>query len=578
MIDQLAGIVAAVGEEDAQLEVGGKGWELPQVDGEGCRLAVELAEYPLAVDKATVLGHAGEVVAHLHAQHLAYLAPLLEVEGFDIGRLVIAHDHKIAKTAYVGLQPTAGAPLDIAFDKAGGQSRSPVARKLANHQLLRLIADDYGHAEGPCAVGRIGALPRLDGVDGGDVAAVVLETMSEQVVVVKHASGHVDLIVATIHLQRLLGEEAIGAEAIRGVLGELVHGHEGLEAVADIDGADSPVAVVVGDAYGDAVERGVAIDKPDATVAKGAGRPGGVRREAPGDDVGLAGGDKVVPVELGIDGAGVGKGYLLYPILEKWNSIDPYIQALVAIVWGRALGAVRSPNAHIEAPQDGDGICLGAQGGARPVEGDLEGGRGAVEAGALVGRQQTDATDCGREGVADSHPVGQGVERLLGARVADFVVEVGTAAHAAIAGISNQLAAPDRQHPFGEGGVEGVALVHTLEVEHVGSNVAMVAVEVQVDCGNIATVIDIKHLATIVCRNAEAADIAIGGGVDGLSHTIAAAYAQIEAAMEVVGTGLGKGAGRLGRAVQREVEFGRLEGLRLGLEERTDEGGQQEPK
>lgn len=51
-------VAAAVGEEDDEVEGGGVGGHLLEVDAEGGCLAVELCEDPLLVDEAAIFGNA----------------------------------------------------------------------------------------------------------------------------------------------------------------------------------------------------------------------------------------------------------------------------------------------------------------------------------------------------------------------------------------------------------------------------------------------------------------------------------------------------------------------------------------
>ena len=477
VVDHFAGVLAGIGEENAEFEIGDAGRHLGEVDAEGGTLAVELGQHPLAVDETAVLDHAGEVVAHFHVQHTFHFLAFLEVERLDVGGCGVAHDHEIAKGAHVGFEPAAGFALDAALDQAGGEGRRFVALELAENELLGLEADDDRDAEGPGAVRGIGAAEGLDGVDGRDVAAVVLKAVGEDVVVVNHAGGHFNLIVATVDLEGPADGEAVGAEVVGWVFRHLVHGDEGFEMVSYIETADGLVAVVVGDGDGDAVEGGVAVDEADAAVAKGAGILGRVTHKAAGENVGLTGGGEVVPVELGIDGAGVAVGNLVDPILKEGRAVDPNVDAVVAVVHGGAFGAVGGVDAHIETPKDGQRIVGRAESAALAAEVDLVGGLGSVETGVFVDRQESDALNGGRDGVVEGDAVGQGVERLLGAGVAHFVVEVGAAAHAAVAGVGDELSALDGQSPFGDDGVEGIALVGALKGKDVVGNGAMVAVE-----------------------------------------------------------------------------------------------------
>ena len=98
----------------------------------------------------------------------------------------------------------------------------------------------------------------------------------------------------------------------------------------------------------DAVEGGVAVDEADAAVAKGAGWAHGVARESAGDDVGLAGGEEMAVVELGVDGAGVAEGDLVDAILEEVSTVDPDVETFVAVALSRAFGHIGGIDGDVE--------------------------------------------------------------------------------------------------------------------------------------------------------------------------------------------------------------------------------------
>ena len=102
MVHQFARVLATVGEEDAELEVGGRGGELIEVDGEGGRFTVELTQDPFAIDETAVLGNARKVITHLHVEDFAHFLAFFEIEGFYVGRRRVAHDNEIAKSTHIG--------------------------------------------------------------------------------------------------------------------------------------------------------------------------------------------------------------------------------------------------------------------------------------------------------------------------------------------------------------------------------------------------------------------------------------------------------------------------------------------
>ena len=188
-------VAAAVGEEDGEVEGGGLVGDLSEVDGEGGGLAVELGEDPLAVDEAAVFADAGEVVVHLEVEDAGGdTSVLLEVEGLDGGRRGVGGYDEVAEEACVGFEPTAGLALDATLDDACGERREVVAAEAADDLLLGLDTDDEGHAYLIGAVRRIGAEPGSDGDDGREIAAVFLDAVQQEVVVVGHACRHVDLV------------------------------------------------------------------------------------------------------------------------------------------------------------------------------------------------------------------------------------------------------------------------------------------------------------------------------------------------------------------------------------------------
>ena len=131
----------------------------------------------------------------------------------------------------------------------------------------------------------------------------------------------------------------------------------------------------------------------------------------------------------------------------------------------------------------------------------------------------------------------------------------------------------NREDAFGEVGVEGVALVACLIVEHIFSNSPVIAVEMEIDGGEVARVVDVEHLATIVGGDAQTRDIAVGRSVDGSSHTFVATHTEVEAAVEVVGAHFGKGARGGGREMQRRHQLGCFLGLCDNGERQDGEDG-----
>lgn len=360
------------------------------------------------------------------------------------------------------------------------------------------------------------------------------------------------------------------------MLGDDVHRHEAFEAVADIYGADRLVAVIVGDRHGDAVEGGVAVDEADAAIAEGAGGAYGVAGEAAGDDIALLRGEVLVVVELGIDGAGLGKGEAFQTILEEGHAIDPDVDTVVAVARRGALGAVGGIDREVEAADDGEGVVDGAEGHGVVGEVELVVLLAAVDTAVAIDRQQTDAADRGGGMVLDLHAIGERVEDVEGAGVAHLVVEMGTAAHATVAGEGHDVALADRQHALGKGGVEGVGLLLTLDVIDEVADGAVVAVEVEIDGGDAAGMGNIEHLAARVGGDAQTDDVAVGRGIDRGADAVLAADAEVDAAMEMVGSDLAKGARRGGHEMEGEVEMGRAFGLRLDGQGGKEQKGKEE--
>ena len=100
----------------------------------------------------------------------------------------------------------------------------------------------------------IRAPPGFDGVDGRYVATVFLHAVEEEVVIIDHAGRHFDLIVAATHTERPADGKAVGKEVIRGMLGDVVHGHKRFEGIAYIQRTYGGIAVEVGDGDSDAME------------------------------------------------------------------------------------------------------------------------------------------------------------------------------------------------------------------------------------------------------------------------------------------------------------------------------------
>lgn len=565
-------VAAAVGEEDGEVEGGGLIGNLSEVDGEGGGLAVELGEDPLAVDEAAVFADAGEVVVHLEVEDAGGdTSVLLEVEGLDGGRRGVGGYDEVAEEACVGFEPTAGLALDATLDDACGERREVVAAEAADDLLLGLDTDDEGHAYLIGAVRRIGAEPGSDGDDGREIAAVFLDAVQQEVVVVGHACRHVDLVFTAADGEGPAHQEAVGEEVIGWMFGYVVHGDETLEAVAHVEAAHRLVAVVVGDGDGDAVQGGVAIDEADAAVAVGACGTHGVAGQTSREDVALLGGEVVRVVELGVDGACVAKGDFVHLVLEEGLAVDPDVDAVVAIAEGRALGHVCGIDTDIETAQDIERIGLGAEDRVLTADIELEGFFEMVDAAVFIDREDADAADGGRNGVAECHAILQGVEGLLGACVANLVMEMRAAAHAAVAGVCNEVAAADREDVGREGGVEGVALMGGLILQHILGDGAVIAVEVQIDGGDVASVVDVEHLAAIVGGDAEAGDIAVGRGIDRGANAVVATNAEVDATVIVVATDFGESARRCGREPQGEVQLRGLLALGVGSDKKERE-------
>ena len=546
-------VAAAVGEEDGEVEGGGVGVGLLEVDAESGCLAIELGEDPLLVDEAAVFAHAREVVAHLHIEHLGSFAALLEIDGLDVGRSCINSHNEVAKYAGVGLKPTSIFALDAAFHHAGGKGREAGAVKAADNLLLRLVAYEQGHADLVGVMWRIGAAPGLDGEDGREIAAVLLGAMEELVVVVDHVGGHLYLIIATADAEGPAHEEAVGCQMIGWMLGDFVHGHKAFKAVADIEDADGLVAVVVGDGHGDAVEGGVAIDEADAAVTKGAGGAYGVAFETAGDDIALLRGEVLVVVELGVDAASLGEGEAFHAVLEEGDAVNPDVDTVVAVAGRGAFGAVGSVDREVEAPNNGEWVIDGAEGHGIVGERELVRPFASVNATMAVDGQHTDAANGGSRVVAKFHTISEGVKDIKGTGVANLVVEMGATARTRVACKGHKVALMNGQHALGESGIEGIGLLFALNVIDIVGDSAIVAVEVEIDGSDAARMGYVEHLSAAIGRDTQADDIAVSRSVDGGAYSILAPNAKVYTAMEMVGTDLGKRARRSRHEMQGEV-------------------------
>ena len=100
--------------------------------------------------------------------------------------------------------------------------------------MFGFVANDEGNSQLVGAMRGIRAPPGFDGVDGRDIATIFLHAVEEEVVVIDHAGGHLDLIVAAAHTERPADGKTVGKEVIRGMLGDVVHGHESFEGIANV--------------------------------------------------------------------------------------------------------------------------------------------------------------------------------------------------------------------------------------------------------------------------------------------------------------------------------------------------------
>ena len=169
-------------------------------------------------------------------------------------------------------------------------------------------------------------------------------------------------------------------------------------------------------------------------------------------------------------------------------------------------------------------------------------------------------------GIGETQTVTEWIEGLLGAGVTHFEVEVGTAAHTRVAGIGYKVAFVDRKHPLGDGGIESIALNASLYFAHRTRYSPIVAVEVQINCSNIACMVDVEHFATIISRDAQPRHIAVGRSVDWCSNPLVAPNTEVESSMIMIGTYFGKGARRSKWEVRGRSQLRRLVGLRRSSE------------
>ena len=153
----------------------------------------------------------------------------------------------------------------------------------------------------------------------------------------------------------------------------------------------------------------------------------------------------MVEVELCVDSAGVGVSDNVHFVLEEGATVDPNVDAVETVVGSGTLRLVRSPNSDVEATEYGNRVFGGAKARGFIAEVDLVWGFGTVDAAVFV----------------------------------------------------------DGKQSLGHDGVEGVALMLGLVATDVLGYIAVVTVKVEVDCGYIASMVDVKHFATVVGGNAE---------------------------------------------------------------------------
>ncbi len=126
---------------------------------------------------------------------------MLEIKRLEGRGSHIVGYNEIAKVTHIGFEPKTGFAFHFAFHHTGGKGREFVILQFTKNQLFGFKANDQGDTELPSAVRGIGTLPWLDGVDWRDITAVFLVAMDEKVVIVDHACGHVNLIVATANTE-----------------------------------------------------------------------------------------------------------------------------------------------------------------------------------------------------------------------------------------------------------------------------------------------------------------------------------------------------------------------------------------
>ena len=211
----------------------------------------------------------------------------------------------------------------------------------------------------------------------------------------------------------------------------------------------------------------------------------------------------MVEVELCVDSAGVGVGDNVHFVLEERTAVDPDVDAVETVIGSGTFRLVRSPNSDVEATEYGNRVFGGAKARGFVAEVDLVWGFGTVDSAVFVDGKQSDAFDGGCLFVDKGDAVMEGIEALLGAGVAHFIMEVRPTAHTTVAGVGYEVATVNGEQPLGHDGVEGVALMLGLVATDVLGNIAVVTVKVEVDCGDIASMVDVKHFAAVIGGDAE---------------------------------------------------------------------------
>ena len=70
-------------------------------------------------------------------------------------------------------------------------------------------------------------------------------------------------------------------------------------------------------------------------------------------------------------------------------------------------------------------------------------------------------------------------------------MQVWSCAHAAVAGVGDEVTLMNGQYTFGDGSIEGIALITRLKVANIFGNSAMIAIQVEIDGGDATRVVDI---------------------------------------------------------------------------------------